>query len=157
MQGSLDDPPIIIEISRAKILVVPFIAAAIGLIPAGMRASMALSIFTGLFFLVMGLGYSIWQLFRPSKLILSPNGLTWGDGSRGRVWQWRDFESFHVRPFLGINVPACRFSSSYNGPLRNIAGGQGMFLAAWEMAGGDVVALLNAARERWGRVGPWGV
>jgi hypothetical protein len=156
MRGSLNDPPIVIGISRIRVFIVPVIAAAIGfLLPVGLRGSLKLSIFTALFFFALGLCYCVWQLVRPGCLTLAPEGLTWGSGAKARSWRWQDFDYFQVRPFFGMNVPACRFSSLYNGPLRNMAGGQGMFLGAWEIPGKDVVALLEDARVRWGRSGPW--
>src|SRR5271154_2377326 len=105
MQGSLDDPPIIIRTSREWNLVGVVVCA----------------VMTYFRVYVFGLGviYFCWQLIDPSMLALAPEGLTWKTSFKRRRWAWNEVVNF--RPMLWGQVGCDLFDKTPNtARLRNV-------------------------------------
>lgn len=165
MQGSLDQPPIIIRKSRVKSLLMLFVSAALsfGSIllwrdgPDTPRAWMALP---GVFLFGLGVPLFGWELFRPDRLLLSPSGLEWRTVRKTLRYSWEQlsgFSVFSVRgskmigfSVTGSNAPPkllARFNSALTGNSAALSG-------LWEIKPENVAELLNSARAKWRSTSP---
>ncbi len=159
MIGSLDNPPIVIRAARAKSL------AQLGgsLALAGLCLSMAgwgqlpdpmLWSAAALFGLAAIL--SAWQLFQPSTLTLSPEGVRYMTIWKTHALGWRDIAGFRPARVRSAVLTGFDYSPLYqrNAALRRFnTGALGVNAAlapGGELDPEPLCALLNQARERWG-------
>jgi hypothetical protein len=143
MQGSLDQPPVIIKADRIK--------ASIGLVGA-LIVALGIWYFTGahphtFYFACMAAFVCGAILLTSPTMTVTPDGLSWGSVLGRNSWPWSDFDGFEVRqvPIFGIECLGCRFSATHPG------GPDGVIGLLWEMPVGDLTLLLNDARARWSR------
>lgn len=158
MQGSLDEPPIVLRGDRGRgALVVMgsvvFVALGIGMWSSqGASSSSAFAIG---FFGLCGLA-GLAMLVAPPRLEIGPGGLTQRVLWRTSNFAWADVYNF--RPMtIGLTTKMVGFD--YLNPprkragLRNLntalGGSQGALQSGWEIAPGELADLLNRARERW--------
>ena len=159
MQGSLEQPPIVVHGSRARALMVTLICAAFVAIgatfvlgPKGFEPAMG---FVMLFF-GLGLLVGLWMLVAPARLEIGPAGIAQRVLWRTTRMSWTDVYDFRpvamglTNRFIGFDylVPPPR-----GGGLRQLnnalVGAQGALQADWEIKSEAVADLLNQARERW--------
>jgi hypothetical protein len=122
MQGSLDNPPVVVRISR--------MGSVIGFVLCALMVHFRLYLFG------IGLVYFGWQLLDPNMITLAPDGLGWKTTFRRRYWSWDQVCNF--RP-----LPWGQFGWDVDGKCYNVFG------FGWEMSTRKLVELLNAARSRW--------
>ena len=159
MQGSLDQPPIIVRVSNFKTLsmlivgIVFVIVCVIALKDSppnpGVLESPAvlypLIAFSGLVVLLATL-----RLIRPDQLTLAPDGITWRNVFRTYQWRWDEVQNFRSYRPLGFSVSKdIRFDYA-NNPFKAIGGVECSLGTGWELRPGDLAELLNKARSRWG-------
>ncbi len=157
MQGTLDEPPIIITQDQGKVVFMLFLMIGLVLtfvaISLGAGARLAVGLFMG-FTLGGGGGWLMMpRLIPPRSLTLDKSGLTWDGTWKTRHFEWSDFTGFAVVPTaIFSRLPGCVFSESYAAhPLaKRFAGGAGSFGPCWEMTAQEMVTLLSEAKKRWG-------
>ncbi len=156
MQGTLDDPPIVIRQDRHKIfllLLVCLVLAAVSgtdLFESGAR-DLAWHGFVVATLLACA-AMVAWNLAHPGSLTLDRNGLTWKNMWRSFRYDWNEFDGFEVyAPVAWRQWPGCVFSAAHRKQRQSQlpTSGRGSFGGNWEMKAKDVVALLNEARRRW--------
>ena len=159
MQGSLDAPPVIVRKSRAKSLgmlavCAVFVAILAWSAQADPGHDKALSVGGAVFF-ALGLPLFGWELYRPDRLTLGPDGLAWTGLWRTRRYRWTDLSAFSVMRIRGsaligfsqLDRPKANWLAAVN---KGILGQEGAFPGLWEISAQEVCDLLNAARDRWG-------
>jgi hypothetical protein len=160
MQGSLDNPPVIIAMSRWKVgllLIGSLLLAAGGAWMIAREPGKASGYFCLLFFGLCVLVF-IWRFLSPPRLEISRDGLAWFNGRKTLTYAWNDFAGFRTYK------PSSRNLSKYVGyqyredhpkrgkmaaVARAIAGVDGGFSGQWELSADKVAALLNAAKDKW--------
>jgi hypothetical protein len=151
MQGSLKSPPIVIACPRLK-MAIGFVGSVIAVfaIKFWLHSSQSEIFFYILIFL-FGAG-----LLLSPQLVLSPEGLCYGNKLSKKLWPWSDIDQFYAFqwPLLGFGV-AWRFSSDYmrrEEPFVNRLSEQkeGGLWPFWEIPTPELVSLLNKARQHWG-------
>ena len=166
MQGSLDQPPIVIQASRLYSALMLLIAAAF----------VAIGVFvlrnpkedpTISYLIIVLFGACIplfaWQLIRPGVLTVSPHGVSWRSPFRTIHYQWNDVQTFRpykpsaksITDHLGFD-----FSDSYRARrtglyvlAKTMAGVEGSFGGGWELGAAELAELLNQAQARWAHKG----
>jgi hypothetical protein len=156
MQGSLDEPPIIIKQDQGKFVLGIFLIA--GFVATfcamgwGADARQLLWVFAG--FALGGFGGLMFMrnFVPPCGLTLDKSGLTWRGPWNVNRYPWSAITGFVVvSPLLLARQPGCVFAaSSEKRPITpRFFGDTGSFGPCWEMKAQDIVDLLNAARARW--------
>jgi len=125
MQGNLDEPPVVIRISR--------IASLIGFVLCAVMVHFRIYLFG------IGLIYFGWQLLDPNMITIAPDGLGWKTTFRRQHWAWNQVCNF--RP-----MPWGQFGWDADGKSHSIFG------FGWEVGTRKIVELLNTARSRWSSV-----
>jgi hypothetical protein len=162
VQGSLDQPPIVVRSSRSTsflmlIISVAFVAAGVGILR-DPHQNHAMG-YLGIAFFGLGIPIFAWRLVRPDILTLAPDGITWRNALRTTHWQWSDVERFRAYS------PSSRSSSKHVGfdftdryhaetrglrqTTKAIAGVEGSLGGGWELGAADLSDLLNKAWIRW--------
>src|ERR1700758_5292708 len=100
MRGALNDPPIILEQDRAKLALMLIVLIGFTLIVAlSLRSGVVRSVIWS-YVAATVLGalslFFLYALFRPGRLILDPDGLTWRTSVRTFRYSWTDFSNFIV-------------------------------------------------------------
>jgi hypothetical protein len=159
MQGSLEQPPILIRASRWKAALVIVVSAgfmAIGVMmlvdwrpePAW-HSQVVLAVFG--FGLIIGLGSVLW----PSSLEISPAGLALRVLFRRRRWRWNEIGNFRVirierTGMVGFDVADGQGGASRLKRLNSyLVGVDGALPAGWPVPAESLATLLNEARARW--------
>ena len=153
VEGSLDDPPIVLRQDRLKLslmfLAVAAVTSLLLLPPWGPNSTgrlVALGFF-GLCSAISGL-----MAVRPSLLILDPHGLIWCQTFRTFEYPWSAFTRFYV-----LSRPR-RFTAvvgefTHEGPpkpgWRRFLTGSLELGSLWELPPQRVADVLNEARARW--------
>lgn len=173
MQGSLDDPPIIVRGSRKKALKALLLSALIIALflfvimtphaypTLKQQIAAAIAPIMLIVFALMA-ALSAWRLFRPEILELSPDGLHWRGTLRNKSWAWSDIKRFavHVMTYQSgtlftrsnqYSTPGLIYSDSYQGKRTFSAGSDvdAWLENEWEMEPAALCDLLNSAREKW--------
>ncbi|MDE2500029.1 MAG: hypothetical protein KGL56_07535 [Alphaproteobacteria bacterium] len=165
MQGSLEQPPVIVTQDRLKlallILLFAGLTVMLGLgawISSFLRS--AVWAYLGLSFLAplalacaVAAAASGWSFLHPGSITLDPEGLTYRAYWYVRRHRWRDIAEFVVfAPSSRTRTPGCIFVEGYTGHQigRGIAGRHASFGHGWEIGAADMVELLKAAKETWG-------
>ena len=156
MIGSLEKPPITLGPSRSfwtiyVLSVLIFDAASFAAVTASnveeLRAWVLILI--SVLMTVSIVITLIIMLISPPKLTLSPEGLVWRTVWKTRRYEWKDFKSFHVHEHYPVSLPI--FPQRM--PAYETHEGKRWVQTlgnTWELPARDVVALLTAARDRWG-------
>jgi hypothetical protein len=154
VQGSIDQPPIVVRSSQLR----SFVLVASGVLILKAPESPAWGYLMIAFF---GLGIPLfaWRLIRPDILIVAPGGITWRSAIRTSHWHWSDVQRFRPYSPAGRTISkhlGFDFTDSYpaqNRQLRHIAkaiaGVEGSLGGGWELSAADLADLLNKARIRW--------
>jgi len=153
VEGSLDDPPIVLRQDRLKLSLMFLACAAVtGLLllpPWGPNSTgrlVALGFF-GLCSAISGL-----MAARPSLLILGPDGLTWRAMWRTFEYPWSAFARFYVFSRKGW-LHGVAAELAHEGPpkaaWRRFLTGSLDLGSFWELPPQRVADVLNEARARW--------
>jgi Bacterial PH domain len=164
MQGSLDDPPIVIRSSQWKATVfllisLGFVAIAVLILQDPKESHWPAWLGIALF----GLGIPVFglRLVRPDRLTLTPDGITWRSPLRTTHWTWNDVQSF--RPYVPAPTTVARhvgfdFTETYRGrdvglrgTAKALTGVEGSLGSGWEMGPAELCDLLNNAQRKWRR------
>lgn len=153
VEGSLDDPPIVLRQDRLKLSLMCLAFLVVGglllLVPVRTYSAWHL-IFLG--FLGLGAVMSALMAISPTTLILDPRGLVWRTAFRTFDHPWSDFAGFRVSPRRGLwTVVKVELSDAFRAKSRwrfLLKGGVelGSF---WELPPQRIVDVLNEARARW--------
>jgi hypothetical protein len=165
VQGSLDQPPIVVRSSRSTAFVMLIISIVFVLLILKIPNRNPTVSYLGIAFFGLGIPFSAWRFIRPDILIVAPEGITWRSALRTAHWQWSDVQSFRpyspgrrrtVSKHLGFD-----FTESYYGQgrrLRHIikatTGVEGSLGGGWELSAAELADLLNTARTQWAGVPP---
>ena len=162
MQGSLDNPPIVITMSRGKMVLLLLIAMMFT-IGGGLMIAHKPDDLTGYLcagFFGLGIPVFIWRFLSPPRLEISPRGISWFTGHKTLEYAWKDFAGFRAyRPssrnlskYVGFEYAR---DSAKRGKMTAVAhalaGVDGGLGGQWEMPAEKLVDLLNQAKQRWGR------
>lgn len=166
MQGSLDQPPIVIQTSALKTGALMIGCAAVAVLcwfllswnpPANSHAD------SGLVAFGLAVPYYGWLFVSPNVLTLSPDGLTLKTRWRQAQWSWDQVSNFravrvqianqHVAFDIEEGTPA---PSSYMQWYVRYAGADDSLGGGWELDPAALADLLNSARERWKAAHRWG-
>jgi uncharacterized membrane protein YhaH (DUF805 family) len=158
MQGSLDQPPIVVRATRARaiwLVIGSAIFVAIGIFLWSPTDSAVARLFCIGFFGLCGIiGLGI--LIAPPRLEIGPSGLTQTALWRTNKFAWTDVHNF--RPtIIGLTNKVVGFDylttrqkgAALRGLNTALAGVQGSLQPGWEIAPQALANLLNDARERW--------
>lgn len=94
---------------------------------------------------------AVTELLTPSKLILSPDGLTWVGPFRRRSWRWQGISAFEIATVSRVKMifferrgaDAGHIQRAIARPVKNhIPGG-------WQIDLPELCDVLNQARDRW--------
>jgi hypothetical protein len=163
VQGSLDQPPIVVRSSQLQsfvLLVISMVFFLAGvLIPPKTAGGYLWIAFSGLGVLLFA-----WRCARPDILIVAPDGVTSRIAFRTKHWQWSDLQNF--RPYSPAGRTLSKhlgfdFTDSYWGQSRRlrhtvkaITGVEGTLGGGWELSAACLADLLNKARIRWAGASP---
>ena len=165
MQGSLDQPPIIIRSSQKYsalllLIAIVFVASFVFMLrdPTINRGTA----YFGLVFFGLGIPLFAWRLIRPDVMTLAPDGITRRSTFRAIHWTWGDVQAFRAYKPTSKNVSkhlGFDFTDSYYAKggrdlraVKAITGVEGSLGGGWEMNATDLADLLNTARARWANV-----
>lgn len=156
MDGSLDQPPLIIRRSRAKSLLMLFACAAFagfGLLT--WRATDSWLVKAGVVMFGLGCPLFAWELIRQDRLVISPKGLDWLGPWKKRTYSWNDLSEFSIysirgAKMIGFSRAGLRGMGSIVGRLNTaLTGASGALPGLWEIEPEKVADILNQARSRW--------
>jgi hypothetical protein len=158
MQGSLDQPPIVIRSSTLKsfslmagcALIAAFSWLEMSISPSSSHAASG--------FVAFGLAvpYYAWLLLSPNVLTLSPEGLELKTRWRKARWSWQEVSRFRVVPVhilsrhIGFDLAeAPAGSGSFMQYYVGYAGADDSLGGGWELDPAGLADLLNQAQTRW--------
>ena len=159
VEGSLDDPPIVLRQHRLKCVLVCFaglVAASISAFLVASSSAVALHYFVPTLIGLIGVTSGVKAIF-PGMLILDADGVVWRRWFWTIEFRWSDFRRFRAVPDGEKQVEADislgmrrrlgwrRFLPGLWGPV-NLGN-------SWELPAACVAAVLTEARARWGPVG----
>jgi hypothetical protein len=161
VQGSLDNPPVIVVTARWKILLLLFVAAFFSWMLFSIARHQHLNrLYFGAVLFGLCVPVMLWHICVPARLEISPSGITWFNGRKTVEYVWTDFADFRAyRPssraiskYVGYElIPQSPKRSRMTAVAHALAGVDGGFDGQWEMSADDLVTLLNQARAKWGR------
>jgi hypothetical protein len=165
VQGSLDDPPIVITMSRWKtvllfLLCMGFVVMGVWLVVKDPQKAIG---YLCAGFFGLGIPVFIWRMLSPPRLELSRDGISWFTGAKTLKYPWSDFAAFRtykpsgrgVSKYVGYLYAADHPGLGKMAAFTNaFAGVDGGFGGQWEMSADKVAALLNAAKGRWASLAP---
>ncbi len=149
VEGSLDDPPIVLRQDRMKLVALCLIFAVLAAL---MFCIEPWEPPIARFFLptLLGAGALLfaWCAIFRATLTLDASGLVWRTGFRTVKYEWQDFTGFFVDFFNWQKYVGIEFSTRYKKyrPGRLNTGYLGSF---WELPAQKIVDVLNEARTRW--------
>jgi hypothetical protein len=162
MQGTFDQPPVVIKSSALKsfalmagsALVAAFCWFDLSLNPSASHAA------SGLVAFGLCVPYYAWLFLSPNVLTLSPDGLTLLTRWRSTRWSWDEVTHFRVisvhiaSRHVGFDVTGqpsgpVSWAQSYMQYYVGYADADDSLGCGWEMSTGQLADLLNAARARW--------
>lgn len=162
MQGTLDQPPVVIKSSALKSFalmagsasVAAFCWFDLSLDPSASHAA------SGLVAFALCVPYYAWLFLSPNVIALSPDGLTLRTRWRSTRWSWSEVTHFRVisvhiaSRHVGFDVVGqspgpVSWVQSYMQFYVGYAGADDSLGAGWEIGAGRLADLLNAARARW--------
>jgi hypothetical protein len=163
MQGSFEQPPIIIRTSMSRSLVLMFgcgLATAFCGLALSVGPSVSSRALGGVLAFGLGVPYFAWKTISPDVLTLSRDGIEWRSRWKTTHWSWREASHFRaVRIHIaskavafdltdGTSAPKSytNYYVSYSGADASIGGG-------WEIDAPALADLLNDAHARWGAAG----
>lgn len=153
VEGSLDDPPIVLRQDRLKLSLLCLGLTVVGglvlLIPVRVYTPWHL-IFLG--FLGLGIVTFGAMAVRPATLILDPHGLIWRQTFRTFAYPWSAFARFRAlsRPRRStVVVGEFRHEGPPKPAWRRFLTGNAEFGSFWELPPQRVADVLNEARVRW--------
>jgi hypothetical protein len=162
MQGSLDNPPVIVRSSRRTALLMLLVCVAFTGTSIAMLRDPAQPSWIGYACAVFfGLGIPIFaaRLSRPDTIWIGPSGLIWRSVFRTMSLRWRDVRGFRpYRPTAKVISAhiGFDFTDDYKpdqhgsrGVVRQLTGVEGSFGGGWELDADELASLLNEARARW--------
>lgn len=158
MQGSLDQPPIVIESSRSKtilLIVICTVFVAIGwwMTHSGQTKDVVFA-WLGIGFFGLGIPAGLIQLVRPATLEIGPTGVTLRTVFRAHSYRWSDVKDFRVFQIKSAKLIGFDFTDSYpgqralSGMNRSIAGVEAS-LPGLSIGADQLCELLTAAQARW--------
>ncbi len=158
MQGSLDQPPVVVQGSRTRaiwLLIASAVFVSAGLFLWTPDAAAIMRLFSIGFFSLCGL-VGLGMLITPARLVIGPSGLTQTVLWRTSRFAWTDIYNFRsvslslTNKAVGFDYLALRPKRA---ALRRLnfafAGVQGSLQPGWEIDPETLANLLNEARERW--------
>lgn len=150
VEGTVDDPPIVIWQDRLKVSAMSLALAVLAAIFYGMGSGSAARVFWPI---LLGMTAALfgWMAIVRNCLILTPEGLTWRTAFHTFNYEWSDFERFVVA--LGrTKMVAGVLSESYKRRQSWFWHwtGRWMFGGFWELPQQQIVDVLNRARTHWG-------
>jgi hypothetical protein len=160
MQGSPDQPPIVIRSWRGNSALMLLIAAGFVAIGAFMiRDPKQSAMISWLIMIFFGAGIPLfgWRLIRPDVLTLSPNGMTWRSALRTVEWRWDDVRNFRpyspapktISKHVGFDFTDSARGAQLRHAAKAMTGVEGSIGGGWELGAAELAELLNQARARW--------
>jgi hypothetical protein len=168
MQSNPDNLPIVVRSSRRTALLmlvgcIVFVGIFILMLRDPHRAGQSQTFIAYIGAVLFGLGIPIFfvRLVRPDVLEMTPSGLVWRSLFRTTSFRWRDVKNFRpYRPTSLVRNPHVGFdyADDYQpekrgsrAAIRQFTGVEGSLGGGWDLAAGELAALLNSAHARWTR------
>jgi hypothetical protein len=163
MRGSLDQPPVVVTVSRGRwvrLAIGAVVLVAMGFYLLSQPGNPGAAILCiGAF--GFGLAVGLVMLISPPRLEVGPSGVAQTVFWRTRRFAWSEIDNFRTA-VIGLNGRVVGFDYLTTSPkgaaLRklnaSIAGVQGVFQPGWEIAPQKLADLLNEARARWVATSP---
>jgi uncharacterized membrane protein YhaH (DUF805 family) len=156
LRGSLDSPPIVVEGSRVRAILL--LAGSLAFVLGGLYVVAQSGVLAGfvptLFFSLTG-AVALWMVLEPPWLEIGPDGIAQRVLGRTHRLSWADIHDFRPAS-VGIGARAVGFDylkAPTSGRLRRlsaaITGVEGMLQPGYELEPHRLADLLNQARERW--------
>ena len=160
MQGSLEQPPIIIRGVRwhwrRLRLLLPLAAVAASVWSSGLKGQAASPTNLALIaVLVLNLALQVWSFISPTRLQISPSGITLKFTWRTRLWGWDEIGQFRMVHYVGAEylgfdyAPGAKRRSAYREAVSRMSGADGLLVGAMEVDVETLAGLLNDASRRW--------
>ena len=161
VQGSLENPPIVIHASRAYTLVLLIVATMFVCIELlfwseldSFMGYLGLALFGG------GVLMAAYFLVRPRRIEISPEGAFMKHPFRSVSFRWRDVDKFEMQKLTSLGSSTVvgwicrRGANAANSPLtvffRGTTGMDGYFPPGWEISTADLLVQLNDGMGKWG-------
>ncbi|HEX4634908.1 MAG TPA: hypothetical protein VH189_01925 [Rhizomicrobium sp.] len=161
MQGSLENPPVVISMSRRKVVWLLVLGVALTAMGVWLAANKPDDwrgyLCAGFFGLCIPV--FVWQLLSPPRLEVSVRGIFWFTGRNTQTFLWKEFSGFRayrpaprtVSQHVGFEyAPDCPRRSKMTAVAHAMVGVDGSFGGNWEISAQDLADLLNQARQKWG-------
>jgi uncharacterized membrane protein YhaH (DUF805 family) len=157
LRGSLDSPPIVVDGSRVRAILLA--AASLSFVLGGLyvvaQSGGLAGLVPTLFFSLTG-AVALWMVLEPPRLEIGPDGIAQRVLGRTHRLSWADIHDFRPAS-VGIGARAVGFDyleeRRKSGRLRRlsaaITGVEGMLQPGYELEPHRLADLLNHARERW--------
>jgi uncharacterized membrane protein YhaH (DUF805 family) len=157
LRGSLKSPPIVVEGSRARAILL--LAGSLSFVLGGLyvvaRSGGLAGLVPTLFFSLTG-ALALWMVLEPPRLEVGPAGIAQRVLGRTHRLGWADIHDFRPAS-VGIGARAVGFDYLEQRPTRGwlrrlsaaITGVEGMLQPGYELGPHRLADLLNQARERW--------
>lgn len=157
MRGSLDSPPIVVDGSRLRAILLA--AGSLSFVLGGFyviaRSGGLAGLVPTLFFSLTGV-VALWMVLEPPRLEIGPDGIAQRVLGRTHRLAWSDIHDFRPAS-VGVGARAVGFDylneRPKSGRLRRltaaITGVEGMLQPGYELEPHRLADLLNHARERW--------
>jgi len=167
MQGSLDQPPIVIRSSQTTslwMLLISIAFVASGVLIVRDPTQNPVMGYLGIAFFGAGIPLFGYRLIRPDVLTVSPDGIIWRTLFRTFSRRWDDVQDF--RPYAPTGRTISKhlgfdFTDSYRlhskrlrRTAKSLTGVEGSLGGGWELSAADLADLLNNAGTRWTRMRP---
>jgi hypothetical protein len=154
MQGSLNEPPIIIRQDRAKLGLMVLVAGVLtlilyGFLAAGMLQGDTLGQHAFVIAFALLTLFGVWKLLNPGSLIIGPAGLDWRTSLGGYHYEWTDFDGFAVFSGPYLRQASAKYSNRCTKYRVARMWNLGTLGSCWELSPAEVVSVLNAARQKW--------
>lgn len=162
VQGSLECPPVVIEASAEKAILLllgclAFVCIGVFMISNGStRPGNHFFAYAGIVFFGGGVLISIVVLAAPPRLTLSPEGLAIFSGFKTRHYPWSGFSKFVIcrssranREWEYVGFTFELRDGEEHGVTRRLFGVDGGIGGQWPMKPSALVDLLNSAKDKW--------
>ena len=164
MQGSLDQPPIVIRSSQQTsglMLLASIVFVAGGVLVARDPTQNPVMGYLGIAFFGAGIPLFAYRLIRPDVLTVAPDGIIWRTLFRTARWGWDDVQNFRsyapasrtISKHLGFDFTDNYrlYSKGLRRTAKALTGVEGSLGTGWELSAADLADLLNTARTRWAK------
>lgn len=163
VKGSLEQPPIVLQVQRHKMVVaiagsIAFVALGLWILQRpevsmkGLIGGVASVLVFGIFALI-----GVFKLFRPDRMELSPAGLRYiGYTGKATDLPWTEISGFRLWRYRSTTTVVFDVAERARAQVRGrqlnrfVAGADVGLPSGWPLGAQDLMKLLSEAKARWG-------